>query len=341
VAAARATVKDWEMIYDDVALGFVLAGLVGAFVPATVWEGLFGGGGSPSAVLTTAVLAALVGALTVMCSVGNVPFALVLWRNGLPYGGVLTFIYADLLIPPLVNLYRKYYGARLAAAVTVALFVAAVVGGVVVGAAVGGLGLAPPPGTTGGTVGGGYTALLNLAFTPLFLGQVYVAWGPSTVRRRLRRGLLALVRTLQAAVVAVDCAFLTGWVIAVTAMPPVYATWRAVRTTVQALVAVADREIPPGPAAVAAAGTIVAAGRAWRRLGAVLLAVAIAAAGLGWRVTLALARAVADWAAGSGGGDPSGRSRDRPVRTEGRRMLAAGLRTLDRTVERLRDGRGE
>jgi hypothetical protein len=58
-------------------------------------------------------------------------------------------------------------------------------------------------------------------------------------------------------------------------------------------------------------------------------------------VTLALARAVADWAAGSGGGDPSGRSRDRPVRTEGRRMLAAGLRTLDRTVERLRDGRGE
>jgi hypothetical protein len=333
VSAANAAVKDWEMIWDDVVLGFVLAGLVGAFVPASVWEGLFGAGTTPSAVVTTAVVAAMVGAVTFMCSVGNVPFALVLWRNGLSYGGVLTFVYADLLIPPLVNLYRKYYGVRLATAITVALFLGAVVAGVVVGYVVGGLGVVPDPGTTGGVVGDEYTTVLNAVFTPVFLGQLYVAWGPKELERRLRRALLGGVRVLQGCVVAVDVGFLALWAAVVAVAPALRATVAVGPTTRRALVAVADEELPPRLATVAVATALVAAGREWRRALATGGLLVGAAATVGWRAAHATAGAVVRTVTGTEA------ARRRPLREESRRMLAAGLRGLDRLVGRLRNRR--
>lgn len=184
--AAKKTIKEWEMLWEDIALGFVLAGFIGAFVPASWWATLFGTGDGFQLVVLNTVIAAVIGVVTFMCSVGNVPFALVLWQNGVPFGGVLSFIYADLIIPPLVNIYRRYYGPRLAVALFGAIFVGAVVAGVAIHYLMGGLGLIPPDGQTGGTLSGEYTLVLNLLFTPVFLGQVYVAYGSDVIERWLR-----------------------------------------------------------------------------------------------------------------------------------------------------------
>ncbi|SFS00571.1 hypothetical protein SAMN05216559_2378 [Halomicrobium zhouii] len=185
-SAASATMKDWEMIGRDLVLGFVIAGVVGAAVPETWWTALFGTQGTFEGVVINATIAVLIGVLTFMCSVGNVPFALVLWRNGLPFGGVLAFIYADLIIPPLVNLYRRYYGTRMAATLFVSLFFAAVVAGVVVHYLVTWAGIVPSQGVVGGTISNEYTTVLNLVFTPVFAGQVLATYGLDAVEEKLR-----------------------------------------------------------------------------------------------------------------------------------------------------------
>lgn len=197
-SAARASMADWEMLWDDIAVGFVVAGLASALVPAAWWAALFPAESGFEGVLLATGLAVLVGAATFMCSVGNVPFALVLWQRGLPFGSVLAFVYADLLVPPLVNVYRRHYGVRFAAALTVVLAVAAFVAGVVVHYTVGGL--APPAGSVGGTVPDGYTLALNLLFTPLFCWQAYAAFGVDGCRDRLRAGVARGTRAVGAVV---------------------------------------------------------------------------------------------------------------------------------------------
>ncbi len=208
-SAASATMKDWEMIARDLVVGFVIAGVVGAAVPQSWWTALFGTQGTFSGVVLNATIAVLIGVLTFMCSVGNVPFALVLWRNGLPFGGVLAFIYADLIIPPLVNLYRKYYGTRMAAVLFGGLFLAAVVAGVVVHYAMTWAGLVPTQGTVGGTLAGEYTLYLNLLFTPVFLGQVVATYGRDAVEREVRSWADRAYGLLLVAWMALSLAFLS------------------------------------------------------------------------------------------------------------------------------------
>jgi hypothetical protein len=184
--ACTKTIKDWEMLWRDVAFGFVLAGFIGAFVPEAWWAALFGAETGLQSVVFDTVLAVVIGVVTFMCSVGNVPFALVLWTNGLPFGSVLAFIYADLIIPPLVRTYRRYYGTRMAAVLFGSLFVAAVVAGVAAHYLLGGLGIVPPRTEVGGTLSGGYTTTLNLVLTPVFLAQVYVTYGPERMEAAVR-----------------------------------------------------------------------------------------------------------------------------------------------------------
>ncbi|MFD1512792.1 permease [Halomarina rubra] len=182
--AASSTVGDWEMLWDDIALGFLLAGLVGGFVPTSWWTTLFGAGTGFEGVVYTAALATLLGALSFMCSVGNIPFALVLWQNGLPFGAVLSFVYADLLIPPLLGIYRRSYGTLMGVVITLSLALAAVVAGVVIHyvAVAGGL---VPTGDVGGTVDHGYTLVLNGVLTPVFLAQLVLVYGVDGLRERV------------------------------------------------------------------------------------------------------------------------------------------------------------
>ncbi|WP_049904324.1 permease [Halococcus hamelinensis] len=185
-AACAKTVKEWEMLWTDIALGFVLAGVVGAFVPSAWWGALFGAEHGFVSVVVATLLAVAIGVVTFMCSVGNVPFALVLWTNGLPFGSVLSFVYADLIIPPLARTYRRYYGTRMAAMLFGSLALAAVVAGVAVHYLMGGLGLIPAQSAVGGTLSGEYTTILNLVFTPVFVWQLYMTYGPERLETAVR-----------------------------------------------------------------------------------------------------------------------------------------------------------
>ncbi|WP_135852236.1 permease [Halorussus salinus] len=179
--AATNAIREWDMLWEDIALGFLLAGLIAAFVPDAWWTSLFGVGGEGSLTWVTVhvVLGVTIGVLTFLCSVGNVPFALVLWNNGVAFGAVLAFVFADLAIPQLVRTYRRYYGSRMAAVMFGATALAAVVAGVAVHYLFDFSGLIPAQGATGGATGpgAGYTLALNLLFTPLFLAQVGAAYG--------------------------------------------------------------------------------------------------------------------------------------------------------------------
>lgn len=179
-SATANAIREWDMLWRDIAFGFVLAGLLAALVPSAWWTALFGIGadGSLTRLVTNVVIGASVGVLTFLCSVGNIPFAVVLWQNGVSFGGALAFIFADLLILPLVRAYQRYYGLRMAGVMFVGFFLAAVIAGLVVELVFGSLGLVPPTGAAGGTVPKTYTALLNVVTLPVFAVQVYVALEP-------------------------------------------------------------------------------------------------------------------------------------------------------------------
>ena len=176
--ASKNALGEWGMLWTDIVGGFLIAGLIGAAVPRAWWTTLFGVGaeGSVTWVVASAIIGVTVGVVTFVCSVGNVPFAVILWSNGIAFGGVMSFIFADLIVPTIDDAYRRYYGLRLAVVLFVSIFVAAVVAGVAIHYLWSGLGLVPPAGEVGGTAPGGYTTYLNAVFTLVFLGQVYVGY---------------------------------------------------------------------------------------------------------------------------------------------------------------------
>ncbi|MFB6215748.1 MAG: permease [Candidatus Aenigmatarchaeota archaeon] len=170
--------KEWNMLYEDIIVGFVLAGIIGAFVPNQVWLSLFGGEflGLPLFVLWTAALGAIIGVLTFVCSVGNVPFAAILWGNGLPFGSVLSYIYADLIVPPIMDAYRKYYGKKFAVILSGLIFTAAVVTGFIIHFTFLGTNLIPEATSSfvERTIELNYKAYLNVFFLPVFLALYYI-----------------------------------------------------------------------------------------------------------------------------------------------------------------------
>jgi hypothetical protein len=175
-AAFRNAIGEWTMLWKDIAAGFLIAGLIAAFVPRQWWTALFeiGPHGSILWVASSAVIGVIVGVITFVCSVGNVPFALILWQNGIPFGGVMAFIFADLIVPTITDAYRRYYGLRMALVLFSTIFISAVIAGVIIHYIWSGLGLVPPPGELGGVAPSGYTLYLNIFFSLLFLAQLAV-----------------------------------------------------------------------------------------------------------------------------------------------------------------------
>ena len=130
---AQSFAMEWRMLWKDLAIGFVVGGLVSAFVPDSLWQALFLQGRSPwIAVPLDVLIGPLVAVVTFVCSVGNVPLAAVLWAGGASFAGVLSFIYADLIVLPLLDTYRRYYGWRMAAYLFGVLFVAMALAGAIV-----------------------------------------------------------------------------------------------------------------------------------------------------------------------------------------------------------------
>ena len=103
-----------------------------------------------------------------MCSIGNVPVASVLWSGGISFGGVIAFLYGDLLVVPLVAAYRKYYGNRVAFYMTLGFFLSMVGSGLVVDLLFNVLGLVPrgprpPSAIMHAGFSWNYTTWLNIA----------------------------------------------------------------------------------------------------------------------------------------------------------------------------------
>lgn len=124
IAIAQNFVMDASMLWKDLIAGFLIAGVLSAFVPNGIWEALFLKGASPwLQVPLNAVIGPLIAVITFVCSIGNVPMAAVLWGSGISFGGVLAFLYADLIVLPLLDVYRRYYGWRMAAYIAAVFYV--------------------------------------------------------------------------------------------------------------------------------------------------------------------------------------------------------------------------
>jgi uncharacterized membrane protein YraQ (UPF0718 family) len=98
----------------DLVLGLLIAGAAGAWIPDSFWQRLFLTGHPLLAKAWGPIIGPAVAVVTFVCSIGNVPLAAVLWNGGISFGGVISFIFADLIIIPLLLIYRKYYGTRMA-----------------------------------------------------------------------------------------------------------------------------------------------------------------------------------------------------------------------------------
>ena len=114
---------DWQMLYREIGIGFLLAGLA-AQIPDHVFRGLFlTHAPAPLPALEGAVIGPVIAVLSFVCSVGNVPLAAVLWSGGISFSGVIAFLFADLIVLPILAVYRKYYGRAFALRITALMFV--------------------------------------------------------------------------------------------------------------------------------------------------------------------------------------------------------------------------
>ncbi len=138
-------VMEWAAIIRDLVIGLLVAGAIAAWVPDSFWQAFFFTGHPLAAKLWGPLIGPVVAVISFVCSIGNVPLAVVLWKGGISFGGVAAFIFADLIIAPILNIYRKYYGARMAAFLLGTFFAAMVAAGYVVELVFGGLGLIPDP----------------------------------------------------------------------------------------------------------------------------------------------------------------------------------------------------
>ncbi|HEY4417864.1 MAG TPA: permease [Verrucomicrobiae bacterium] len=130
---ANAFIMDVSMMWKEVVIGFFIAGLLMTLVPADWWRHLFiTQGPAPVRLIENALIGPLVAVASFVCSVGNLPLASLLWSGGISFGGVISFIYADLIIIPLILMYRKYYGTKAALYITAILFVSVVSAGIIV-----------------------------------------------------------------------------------------------------------------------------------------------------------------------------------------------------------------
>src|SRR3989475_4996493 len=113
-ATANYFVMDWAAVARDIFGGLLIAGALAAWVPTSFWQQLFFEHHQTLAKFWGPLIGPLVAIVSFVCSIGNVPLAAVLWNGGISFGGVLAFIFADLIILPILDIYRRYYGTRMA-----------------------------------------------------------------------------------------------------------------------------------------------------------------------------------------------------------------------------------
>jgi uncharacterized protein len=120
---------EWAAIWKDLLGGLLIAGAIAAWVPDSFWQTFFLTDHPLLSKIWGPLIGPIVAMVSFVCSIGNVPLAAVLWNGGISFGGVVAFIFADLIILPIINIYRKYYGWRTALYLTATFYLAMVTAG--------------------------------------------------------------------------------------------------------------------------------------------------------------------------------------------------------------------
>jgi uncharacterized membrane protein YraQ (UPF0718 family) len=166
---------DWASVWVDIVLGLLIAGALAAWVPDTFWRAFFFTSNPTIAKIEGPMVGPLVAIISFVCSVGNVPLAAVLWRGGISFGGVVSFIFADLIVLPILDIYRKYYGWKVMGYILLTFYITMVAAGFIVEFLFEALGLIPQNRNVVVLTEGiqwNYTTILNIIF--LILAAVLV-----------------------------------------------------------------------------------------------------------------------------------------------------------------------
>jgi uncharacterized membrane protein YraQ (UPF0718 family) len=163
-------VMEWSAILRDLILGLLIAGAIAAWVPESFWQRFFFVDHPVLSTLWGPIVGPVVAIVSFVCSIGNVPLAAVLWNGGISFGGVVAFIFADLLILPILNIYRKYYGTAMMLTLLGTFYAAMVAAGYLVELIFGAANLIPSQHNAAVMHAGiswNYTTWLNIAFLAL------------------------------------------------------------------------------------------------------------------------------------------------------------------------------
>jgi uncharacterized membrane protein YraQ (UPF0718 family) len=181
---------DWAAVWIDIVGGLLIAGALAAWVPEHFWQSFFLVQHPTLAKLWGPLIGPLVAMMSFVCSIGNVPLAAVLWNGGISFGGVVAFIFADLIVLPILNIYRKYYGRKMSVYLFVTFYLTMAIAGLIVETLFGLLGLVPHTRNASvidASVIWNYTTFLNIAF--LVIAALMVV-------RFLRTGGLPMLRMM-------------------------------------------------------------------------------------------------------------------------------------------------
>lgn len=193
IAISHSYVMNWAMLWRDIGIGLLIAGALGAWVPDNFWQKFFLVSHPTVAMIWGAFVGPFIAVASFTCSVGNVPLAAVLWNGGISFGGVASFIFGDLIILPILNIYRKYYGGRMTVFLAVTFYLAMVSAALVVEALFQSLGWVPTQRHTAvvdAAITFNYTTVLDIVFGVVFiaLGIVFFRTGGPRMMRMMEGG---------------------------------------------------------------------------------------------------------------------------------------------------------
>ena len=169
--AAAYTMADINMLRRELVMGYVVAGFLAVIVPTHVWNDVFLTGHGFWTTLQNVILGPFIAFISFVCSIGNVPMAAALWQGGISFGGVISFLFADLIALPLVLIYRKYYGTRVVIRLTLTFWAVMSLAGLIVEGLFAAFGEVPdvrPKEIVATHFQWNYTTFLNIVFVGVF-----------------------------------------------------------------------------------------------------------------------------------------------------------------------------
>jgi uncharacterized membrane protein YraQ (UPF0718 family) len=176
VEAASYTMSDINMLRRELVIGYLVAGFLTVLVPTAWWNGLFLHGHGFWTTFENVIVGPFIAVISFVCSIGNVPMAAALWHGRISFGGVISFVFADLITFPLLVIYKKYYGTRMMLRLLATFWAVMSLAGLAVEgifALFGAVPAARPEGVVPEHFSWNYTTFLNFAFLVLF---AFIYW---------------------------------------------------------------------------------------------------------------------------------------------------------------------